>query len=77
MNLADPPFFPKDVMAAIGITHPNTLRLKIQRGEIPEPDVKLTQKNRYWFRSTLVKAGILKAEPSSSPEPASLPTPAE
>lgn len=74
MNLADPPVFPKDVMAAIGITHPNTLRLKILRGEIPEPDVRLTQKNRYWFRSTLVKAGIVKAEPSSDQESASPPT---
>lgn len=45
MNLADPPVFPKDVMAAIGITHPNTLRLKIKRKEIPEPDVKLRNRD--------------------------------
>ena len=73
MNLTDIPVFPKEMMALLGIEHPNTLRLKIKRGEIPAPDVRLTQKNRYWFRSTLVARGLLPADPES----ASPPKPAE
>lgn len=72
MNLADIPVFPKEMMALLGIEHPNTLRLKIKRGEIPEPDVRLTQKNRYWFRSTLVSRGLLPPDQvvTSQPKPA-------
>lgn len=71
MNLAEIPVFPKEMMALLGIEHPNTLRLKIKRGEIPKPDVMLNQKNRYWFRSTLVARGLLP-DPgkTSQPKPA-------
>lgn len=69
MNLADIPVFPKEMMALLGIEHPNTLRLKIKRGEIPEPDVRLTQKNRYWFRSTLIARGLLPPDQASASPP--------
>ncbi|MFZ2306188.1 MAG: hypothetical protein WAW73_09470 [Rhodoferax sp.] len=59
MNQADIPIFPTDLMRLLGITHANTLRLKIKSGQVPEPDVRLTQKTRYWHRATLVKAGLL------------------
>lgn len=54
------PLFPKDVMALLGIRHPNTLRLKIKAGQVPAPDVRLTQKNRYWYRTTLERAGLVE-----------------
>ena len=43
------------------------LRLKIKSGQIPEPDVQLTQKTRYWHRSSLVKAGLLSSTSSTTP----------
>jgi hypothetical protein len=54
-------------MKMLGIKHPNTLRLKIKSGQIPEPDVQLTQKTRYWHRSSLVKAGLLSSTSSTTP----------
>ena len=67
MNASDIPLFATDLMRLLGIKHPNTLRLKIKSGQIPEPDVKITQKTRYWHRASLVKAGLLaEANPPSS-----------
>ena len=66
------PYFAADVMRILGIRHTNTLRLKIKNGAIPKPDVRLSQKLRYWHRDTLVRAGLLTAQS----EPASQPTPA-
>lgn len=67
MNDQDIPVFPADMMKLLGIKHPNTLRIRIKSGQIPEPDVKITQKTKYWFRSSLVKAGLL--EEANSPTP--------
>lgn len=54
------PIFPADLMQILGITHANTLRVQIKAGKVPKPDVQITQKTRYWHRSTLVKAGLLQ-----------------
>lgn len=59
MTDQDVPLFAADLMRLLGITHANTLRVKIKNGQVPPPDVKLTQKTKYWFRSSLVKAGLL------------------
>lgn len=59
MTTADTPIFPRDLMAMLGITHANTLRTHIKAGKVPPPDVQLTQKTRYWWRSTLVRAWLL------------------
>lgn len=53
------PIFPLDLMKQLGIKHPNTLRLQIKSGKVPPPDVRITQKTRYWHRATLVRAGLL------------------
>ena len=55
----EPTIFPNELMALMGIKHPNTLRLHIQAGKIPPPDVQISQKTRYWWASTLVKAGLI------------------
>ena len=62
VNQLEVPYFPADVMRLMGIKHTNTLRLHIKAKRIPAPDVQLTQKTRYWHRSTLVAAGLLKGE---------------
>ncbi len=59
MSTSDIPIFPADLMAILGIKHPNTLRLRIKEGKVPRPDVQLTQKSRYWHRATLVRAGLI------------------
>ena len=59
MTDLDIPIFAADMMRLLGIKHGNTLRVKIRDGVIPQPDVKLSQKSRYWHRATLVKAGLL------------------
>lgn len=64
------PIFPKDLMAMLGIQHPNTLRLKIKSGQVPEPDVRLSAKTRYWHRSTLVRAKLMEAD-QTAPDAAS------
>lgn len=52
-------YYPADVMRLLGVTNTETLRRKINQGKFPEPDVKISQKIRYWHRATLVKAGLL------------------
>jgi hypothetical protein len=64
MNDHDIPLFANDLMRLLGITHANTLRVKIKNGQVPPPDVRLTQKTRYWRRSTLVRFGLLEASTS-------------
>ena len=59
MTDQDVPLFAADLMRLLGITHANTLRVKIKNGQVPPPDVKLSQKTRYWHRATLVRAGLL------------------
>lgn len=68
MSTMEIPIFAPDIMKLLGIRHPNTLRLKIKSGQIPAPDVRITQKTRYWHRETLVKAGLLPE--ASQPTPA-------
>lgn len=60
-NQNEQPIFPQDLMTRLGFKHRNTLRVAIKDGKIPKPDVQLSQKTRYWHRSTLVNAGILPA----------------
>jgi hypothetical protein len=62
VNQAEVPYFPADMMRLMGIKHPNTLRIYIKENRVPEPDVRITAKTRYWHRSTLVRAGLLKDE---------------
>lgn len=62
MSHMEIPIYAPDIMKLLGIRHPNTLRLKIKNGQIPAPDVRITQKTRYWHRATLVKAGLLPPE---------------
>jgi len=67
MSHMEIPIFAPDIMKLLGIRHPNTLRVKIKNGQIPAPDVRITQKTRYWHRSTLIKAGLLPPEIQPNP----------
>ena len=62
MMQSEIPLFQADVMQLLGIRHANTLRTWIKEGRVPEPDVRITQKTRYWHRTTLVKAGLLQEQ---------------
>lgn len=70
----DPIFYPKDVKKLLNIKHTNTLRLRIRDGRVPPPDVRVTLHIRYWYRATLVKAGLLP--PASQAALANLQSPA-
>ena len=61
MNTAtiEPPIFAPELKSLLGITHSDTLRVKIKQGKIPPPDVRISQKTRYWHRETLRKFGLL------------------
>jgi hypothetical protein len=60
MNPQEVPLFAVDLMQLLGVRHPNTLRLMIKSGRIPQPDVRISQKTRYWQQATLEKAGLLE-----------------
>jgi len=55
----EPPVFADELKSILGFTHSNTLRVQIKAGKIPPPDVKITNKTRYWHRETLRKLGWL------------------
>ena len=64
MTLAkiEPPVFVRELKSLLGITHTDTLRIKIRDGKVRAPDVKISNKTRYWYRRTLVKAGLMEAK---------------
>ena len=68
MNMNEIPYFPQDVMQLLGFKHAHSLYRAIKAGKVPEPDVKLTQKTRYWHRHTLEQAGLLAK--ANQPTPA-------
>lgn len=55
----EPPVFVAELKALLGFTHSDTLRVKIKEGKVPPPDVKISQKTRYWHRETLRRVGLL------------------
>ncbi len=55
----EPPVFAAELKALLGFSHTSTLRLKIKEGKVPPPDVRISQKSRYWHRETLRRAGLL------------------
>lgn len=69
-TIIERPIFCEDLKRILGISSTNTLRRQIIAGRVPEPDVQITHKTRYWHRSTLVKAGLI---PASQPTPATSP----
>ena len=55
------PIFQSDLLRILGLKHPNSLRTYIKLGKVPPPDVRITQKTKYWYRATLERAGLLEA----------------
>jgi hypothetical protein len=55
----EPPVFAAELKSLLGITHSDTLRVHIKKGKIPPPDVRISQKSRYWHRETLRRVGLL------------------
>lgn len=68
MSALEVPIFPADLMRLLGISHVNTLRRYIADGRVPPPDKKISQKTRYWHRSTLEQAGLIEAQTASADE---------
>jgi hypothetical protein len=73
MNLAETPVFPHELRSYLGNMSPTTLRDQMKAKRIPPFDKVITQKTRYWHRSTLERAGLLPPhqEAASPPTPAS------
>lgn len=71
--MTDIPIYSKQLCSLLNGMHPSTLREHIKAKKIPDFDVKLTQKTRYWHRSTLIRAGLLRDDQAeaSQPTPAS------
>lgn len=68
MNNIDIPVTPQQLRDHLGISA-TTLRDYMQSKKIPPFDKVISQKTRYWHRSTLMNAGILKADPASASQP--------
>ena len=72
MNQTEIPIYAQDLMRILNYKSSNTLYLAIKRGAVPPPDIQINQKIRFWYRSTLFKAGILEklhSEPILLPNP--------
>lgn len=76
MSDLDIPVFPHELRTYLKIKSASTLRDQMKSKKIPAFDVVVTQKTRYWFRSTLVKHGLLPPMEAHAAAP-SQPTPAE
>lgn len=69
MNINADIVFADDIKRTLGISS-NTLTNWLREGRIPQPDVKITNRTRYWLRSTLVAAKVLPPVPSVSSQSA-------
>ena len=58
MSELQQPVFPADLAATLGVKV-KTLARMIKSGRLPAFDVVLSQKSRYWHRSTLVDKKII------------------
>lgn len=56
------PYFIDDIMELLRVKNSETIRKAIKQGRFPPPDVQISRKTRYWHKSTLIKAGILKLD---------------
>lgn len=65
MNLEADIVFAADIKRTLNISAA-TLNMWLRQGRIPQPDVKITQRTRYWLRSTLVTAGVMPPVPQES-----------
>jgi hypothetical protein len=66
MNQNEIPVYAKDLMAILNFKHMNSLRLAIKRGAVPPPDIQLSRKTRFWYKSTLLNAGLLERAGASA-----------
>jgi len=69
MNQNEIPIYAKDLMLILNFKHMNTLRSAIKRGAVPPPDIQLSQKTRFWYKSTLLNAGLLERPVASTSSP--------
>lgn len=69
MSETDIPVYPSDLMRFLGLEDSGTLRRQMKAGKLPGFDKVLTRKTRYWFRSTLVEAGVLPPDSASTNRP--------
>ncbi|PUE09031.1 hypothetical protein B9Z51_08865 [Limnohabitans sp. T6-5] len=53
------PVYPKEMMELLGVTRTFSMNRLIKAGRVPAPDVKISQRVRYWHRSTLRNQGLL------------------
>ena len=69
MAVLDIPIYASDLKRLLNITSTAALRNQIKSGKVPPPDVRNTQKTRYWHRSTLERIGLLQPiDQSQSPQ---------
>jgi predicted site-specific integrase-resolvase len=65
MNINTDIVYAHDLRETLGISA-NTLTMWLRQGRIPQPDVKITNRTRYWLRSSLVAAKVLPPIPQAS-----------
>lgn len=53
------PVYPEEMMKLLGLTRSFSMNHLIKAGRVPEPDVKISQRVRYWHRATLRNHGLL------------------
>jgi hypothetical protein len=73
INEDETPVFPGELRSYLGNLSATTLRDQMRAKRIPPFDKVITQKTRYWHRSTLERAGLLPPRQASAnpPTPAS------
>ncbi len=58
-TIEETPVYPKEMMALLGVTRTFSLNRLIKADRVPAPDVKISQRVRYWHRATLRSRGLL------------------
>lgn len=59
LAIEETPVYPKEMMGLLGVTRTFSMNRLIKAGRVPEPDVKISQRVRYWHRATLRNKGLL------------------
>ena len=55
----EPPVYPDELMRLLRVTRTFSVNSLITAGRGPAPDVRISQRTRYWHRATIRALGLL------------------
>jgi hypothetical protein len=65
-TVEETPVYPDELMRLLRVTRTFSVNRMIKAGRVPAPDVQISQRVRYWHRSTIRELGLLPKQGSAA-----------